>query len=126
MTLDDRIRNALQQVCDPCSLAAHAPLSIVDMGLVRGWRVEDGHLTVTMCVTSPSCTMGPNMVQAAEALLGEIEELKSARVEFDASIFWSPEQMTDQGKGLLAARRSESLARAQVKPQQWRHAALTP
>lgn len=124
-SLDDRIRDALEQVCDPCSIAANAPLSIIDMGLVRGWTVEDGHLLVTMCVTSPGCTMGPNMVRAAEELLNAIDGLKSARVEFDPSIFWTPDEMTERGKDLLSGRRSRSLERADVKPQQWRQAALT-
>lgn len=123
--LDDRIRDALHQVCDPCSIAANAPLSIIDMGLVEGWEVEDGHIVVTMCVTSPGCTMGPNMARAAEALLSCIDGIESACVEFDPGIFWSPDKMTDQGKDMLAIRRQQSLARAQVKPQQWRQTAVT-
>lgn len=122
-TLHDMIEQALHQVCDPCSIAANAPLSIIDMGLVKDWNVEDGHVTVTMCVTSPGCTMGPNMAQAAEALLREIEGIRSASVEFDPSYFWTPDQMTEKGKQSLSFRREQSLARAQVKPQQWRKSA---
>ncbi len=82
--LDDEIRAALEMVCDPCSIAANAPLSIVDMGLVRGWSVDEQRkLTVRMCLTSPSCTMSPHMVKAAEQLLLAIPGLSSARVEID-------------------------------------------
>ena len=42
MILDDRIMAALHQVCDPCSIAANAPISIVDMGLVRDWSIDEG------------------------------------------------------------------------------------
>jgi len=122
-TLNEQIEEALHQVCDPCSIAANAPLSIIDMGLVEGWQVDDGDITVTMCVTSPGCTMGPNMARAAETLLCEIEGVRNARVEFDPSIFWTPEKMTEKGKQSLAFRREQSLARAAVKPQQWRQSA---
>lgn len=121
---DAAIRKALEQVCDPCSIAANAPVSILDMGLVRGWSVdEEDNLVVHMCVTSPSCTMGPHMVRAAEQLLAAVPGLRSARVEIDPAVFWTPDDMTGQGRELLDARRSASLAKAQVVPQQWRYAA---
>jgi metal-sulfur cluster biosynthetic enzyme len=118
---EDDIRTALDLVCDPCSIAAQAPLSIVDMGLVRGWTIdEELNLVVTMCVTSPSCTMGPHMVRAAEEALSKIAGVKSARVDMDPGFFWSPESMTSKGLSSLARRRQESVARRPVVPQQWR------
>lgn len=120
---DQAIREALEQVCDPCSIAANAPVSILDMGLVRGWSVdEQANLAVRMCVTSASCTMGTHMVRAAEALLSRIPGLNSVRVEIDPAVFWSPEDITGRGRDLLEARRSSSLAKAPVVPQQWRAA----
>jgi metal-sulfur cluster biosynthetic enzyme len=117
----DDILAALDLVCDPCSIAAQAPLSIVDMGLVRGWTIdEEGNLIVTMCVTSPSCTMGPHMVRAAEEALSNIAGVKSAHVHVDPDFFWSPDSMTSKGLSNLARRRQESLARRPVVPQQWR------
>jgi metal-sulfur cluster biosynthetic enzyme len=120
---DQAIREALEQVCDPCSIAANAPISILDMGLVRGWSVdEQDNLVVHMCVTSPSCAMGPHMVRAAEDLLSNIPGLNSARVDIEPGEFWTPDDMTGRGRGLLEARRSASLAKAPVAPQQWRGA----
>jgi metal-sulfur cluster biosynthetic enzyme len=123
-SFDAAIRTALEQVCDPCSIAANAPVSILDMGLVTGWSVDDeSHLVVRMCVTSPSCTMGPHMVRAAEALLSTIPGLKSARVEIDPGAFWTPDHMTRRGKEEVGGRRSSSLAASPVAPQQWRNTA---
>jgi metal-sulfur cluster biosynthetic enzyme len=120
--IDDQVRAALDQVCDPCSIAANAPLSIVDMGLVRGWKMDDeGNLVVTMCVTSPSCTMGAHMVRAAEAELAKIAGVKKACVEIDPAVFWTPVAMTDAGRTHLERRRQASLERSPVVPQQWRN-----
>ena len=121
MTLDDKIMAALHQVCDPCSIAANAPISIVDMGLVRDWSVDEGgNLVVRMCVTSPSCTMAPHMVRGVEELLSQIHEIASVSVEVDPLVFWTPDEMTDSGKEILAGRRERSLSLARVEPKQWR------
>lgn len=120
-SVDDAIRSALHQICDPCSIAAHAPVSIIDMGLVRDWRIDDdGHLIVRMALTSPSCTMGPHMVRAAEQLLSSLPGLKSARVEVDPTVFWTPADMTEVGRAALQSRRQNSLSAAIARPQQWR------
>jgi metal-sulfur cluster biosynthetic enzyme len=119
--LDDQVRAALDQVCDPCSIAANAPLSIIDMGLVRGWELDnEGNLVVSMCVTSPSCTMGAHMVRAAEAELAKITGVKNARVEIDAAVFWTPASMTEVGRADLERRRQASVEKSPVMPQQWR------
>jgi metal-sulfur cluster biosynthetic enzyme len=120
-SLDEAIRAALHQVCDPCSIAANAPVSILDMGLVRGWSVDaECNLVVRMALTSPSCTMGPHMMRGAEELLSAIPGLKSARVEVDAAMFWTPAELTENGRAVLESRRRASLASANVRPQQWR------
>jgi metal-sulfur cluster biosynthetic enzyme len=120
-SFDEAISQALEQVCDPCSIAANAPVSILDMGLVRTWSVDDqANLIVRMCVTSASCTMGPHMVRAAEELLSKIPGLNSVKVEIDAAVFWSPKDMNRRGREILEERRSSSLAKSTVTPQQWR------
>jgi metal-sulfur cluster biosynthetic enzyme len=122
--VDDAVRAALHQVCDPCSIAAQAPVSIIDMGLVRDWKVDDnGELVVRMALTSPSCTMGPHMMRAAEALLSDVPGIISARVEVDPTVFWTPGDMTEGGRGALASRRENSLLAAAIRPQQWRERA---
>ena len=123
-SIDNAIRRALHQICDPCSIAAQAPVSILDMGLVRDWDIDDeGNLTVRMALTSPSCTMGPHMVRAAEQLLSAVPGLKSARVEVDPNVFWTPADMTETGRTMLDSRRQNSLAAAVARPQQWRERA---
>ena len=119
--LDGKIRAALHEVRDPCSVAANAPLSIIDMGLVRGWSVdEQANVLVEMCLTSPSCTMSPFMVRAAEAALLAVPGVTSARVHLAADFFWTPAEMTEKGRALLEGRRQGSMAATEVTPQQWR------
>ncbi|WP_376703071.1 iron-sulfur cluster assembly protein [Mesorhizobium sp. ISC25] len=120
-TLDDQIAEALGSVYDPCSLASNAPVSIIDMGLIKSWTVDDvGNLHVTMCVTSACCTMAPNIVRGAVAALTAIPGIKAAEVKIDPSVFWTPDSMTERGRETLRRRREQSLAQTKTTPQQWR------
>lgn len=54
--LHAEILSRLGRIKDPCSLAMHDPMSLVEMGLVD--RVEiggDGAVTVTLCLTDTAC-----------------------------------------------------------------------
>ncbi len=118
---DQEIRDALGRVYDPCSLAVNNPLSIVDMGLVRGWRLEpDGAIKVIMCVTGPGCLMAPKFVGAAREQLAQLPFVRSVEIEVDASVLWTPEQMTEGGRALQRARHARARRLAPVRPQQWR------
>ena len=122
--LDGAIEAALGRVFDPCSLAAHAPVSIVEMGLVLGWRVDEAaNVTVRMCVTSPCCTLAPNIAAGAERELRRIDGLGEVTVEMDAATFWTPERMTDRGRETLQRSRERSLTLLPVRPRQWREPA---
>jgi metal-sulfur cluster biosynthetic enzyme len=119
--LEARIKEALHRVVDPCSIAARAPVSLIDMGLVVDWSLDEGaNLRVRMCVTSACCTMAPHMVRVAELELSKIPELSSVQVEVDGTVFWTPEMITSRGQAVLNARREMSMAATGVRPQQWR------
>ena len=121
--LDTAIADALETVCDPCSLAANAPLSVVDMGLVRSWTADaDGNVVIRMCVTSPCCTMAPNILRGATEALEAVPGVRSVHIDIDASLAWSPDWMTERGKTMLAKRRARALEVSGVRPQQWRSA----
>lgn len=120
-TLKAQVVEALHRVFDPCSVAANAPLSLIDMGLIRDWRIDrDGNLTVRACVTSACCTMAPHFVRAAEEQLAKIPGVTSARVELDPAFLWTPEAMSPHGKAALEARRRRSIELTGLRPQQWR------
>jgi len=88
--------DALYDVEDP-----EMPVSIVDLGLLYGVSVEDGHADVDMTLTYSGCP-------AREMLLGEVEErVASVDGVDDVSLrlVWNPpwglEMVTEQGKSDL-------------------------
>ena len=114
------VERAIAQVDDPCSIAANAPLNVFELGLVREWSVDaDGDVFVQVSPTSPSCVLIGSITQGIEARVAEVRGVRSVKVEIDAATFWTPEMMTDAGRGKLQVRRSGSMQRVPVRPRQW-------
>jgi metal-sulfur cluster biosynthetic enzyme len=88
--LGERIAAALAGVYDPCSVAAGRPISVVDMGLVTGWSLDAGVLSVVFCVTFAGCTMAPHFVAAARAELAQIPGVTAVHTRVDTAHIWHP------------------------------------
>jgi metal-sulfur cluster biosynthetic enzyme len=91
--LDSRIRAALDQVMDPCSVAAGRPLSLLAMGLVPGWEMRGSTLHIRFGVTFAGCTMAPHFLEAARTLLLQIDGIDAVDAVVDTSFVWVPEQV---------------------------------
>lgn len=123
-TIDDQIRATLNAVHDPCSLAANAPIGLVDMGLVVGWEVDDAHnLEVTLTVTAPGCMLAPKFALDAELRLRELGLFGDIDVNFQKGIFWTEDRIAPDARARLAERRAASNRQLHVLPQAWKHAA---
>ena len=121
--LDAEIAAALGRVYDPCSIAANTPLSLIDMGLARGWSIEDGHVTVDIVLTAPFCTMAPHMFEAGEVEMTKIEGVSSVDFIVDHTALWTPDMMTAKGKAARQQRIDASARTVKPQPQEWRRAA---
>jgi metal-sulfur cluster biosynthetic enzyme len=106
--IDDQIRAVLAQIYDPCSIAAGRPISLIDMGLVRGWTLENGTLSIIFCVTFAGCTMAPHFAQAAANDLANIPGINRVETHIDTDFVWTPDRMIDVPTILTG------------KPQAWR------
>jgi metal-sulfur cluster biosynthetic enzyme len=126
--IDAAIRAALHRVYDPCSVAAASPLSLIDMGLIRGWSYDPRarHVAVTMIVTSPACFLSENMADGMRQQLLEIDAVDSVDVRIDGDVLWSPTLLSAGAQASLDERRARIRRLLQVTPQQWRGHAGPP
>jgi metal-sulfur cluster biosynthetic enzyme len=105
--IDEAITQALDRVYDPCSVGINRPMSLREMGLIRGWDVDDdGRVTVRMCVTAPVCQMAPHMTEAVREELERIPGVASAQAHIDHHVLWTPEMMSPAGRDKLASQRA--------------------
>jgi metal-sulfur cluster biosynthetic enzyme len=114
------IEAAIAKVDDPCSIAARAPMSVRDMGLVRSWTLEEGGVVViTVSPTAPSCILMSSIADGIESRVGEVAGVHAVRVEIDTSTVWSTELMSAAGRRTLDDRRAASMLSVPVRPREW-------
>jgi len=91
----EEIMEALRTVEDP-----EAGMSIVDLGLV--YRVENAPqgVRVDMTLTSPSCPLGPYLVdEVVAAVRGVMPDTPDVHVELVWEPPWTPDRMSEQARG---------------------------
>lgn len=116
------VRRALEEVVDPCSVTAGAPLSVVDMGLVSDLVVgDDGSVSLSMRATSAMCTMIACIMKDAENRLAQVNGVTRVEITLRSSgAIWTEADMTEKGRRALAARREQSRAEVGVRPHEWK------
>ena len=115
------VEAALEEVVDPCSLAAGTPLSLRDMGLVRSWTWRDGRLELVLCVTAPGCGFVGHMARAATDGLLALDGVREVDVRVDTDVVWDPSWQSERARALLESRR-RSVVELGLRPRQWQEA----
>ncbi|MFQ3318810.1 MAG: metal-sulfur cluster biosynthetic enzyme [Natronomonas sp.] len=74
------------------------PISVVDLGLIYGVDVADGHATVTMTLTYTGCPARDYLQEDVRQAAERAEGVDTAEVELVWSPEWNLEMVTDAGK----------------------------
>ncbi len=110
---EQAIREALNEIVDPCSVAAGAPAGIEELGLIRHLSVEQAaegaKVTVRIGVTEPGCMMGASFVIKARATLDALPEIASHDVCLDHAADWEPGDIDPAYAERLAAVRASRI-----------------
>jgi metal-sulfur cluster biosynthetic enzyme len=85
------VRAALREVVDP-----EIGLNVVELGLVREVRENEGEIQVKMVLTTPFCPYGPALLEMAR-VKAEQAAGKPARIELGMEM-WDPSFM-EEGAG---------------------------
>ena len=94
--VEARVWDTLREVEDP-----EMPVSVVDLGLVYGVSVEDGHATVRFTLTHTGCPARDYLLSDVERAARRVEGVDSADVELVWSPPWTVEMVTDAGRESL-------------------------
>jgi len=115
--LKAQVLEALEQVVDPCSITAGAPISVVDMGMINDVAVDaQGGVDISMRATSAMCTMIAGIMAGVETQVGRVEGVSEVRVKLTSGSLWTEAEMTDRGRRILEARRARSRRELPVVP----------
>lgn len=92
--LYDAIIDALKEIYDP-----EIPVNIYDLGLIYGVDVTgDGHVAVTMTLTTPHCPVAESMPGEVELRVGAVPGVGDAQVNLVWDPPWDPQKMSDEAK----------------------------
>jgi metal-sulfur cluster biosynthetic enzyme len=104
------VRAVLNQIIDPCSRVAGAPVGLVDMGLIRRLTVTPGaaavDVRVVIGVTEYGCLLAPSFADEARKLLAGLPGIGLIDIELDAEFDWVPSDMSAAYRQHLAERRT--------------------
>lgn len=90
----DGVIDALKEIYDP-----EIPVNIYELGLIYGVDVtDDGHVVVTMTLTTPHCPVAESMPAEVELRVGAVPGVGSAEVNLIWDPPWDPAKMSDEAK----------------------------
>ncbi len=91
--LREAIVAALREIYDP-----EIPVNIYDLGLVYDIAIADGHVTVTMTLTTPHCPVAESLPAEVELRVLAVPGVASAEVKITWDPPWSPALMSDEAR----------------------------
>ena len=95
VTVDD-VEAALTNVIDP-----ELGLDFVELGLIYGIDVDDGHVHVTFTLTTPGCPIGPQVTEQIDEFVSELDGVDEVSSSMVFSPPWSPDKMSEDAKFAL-------------------------
>lgn len=112
------VRATLNEIVDPCSVAAGAPAGLDDMGLVRSIEITEAAgattVKVAIAVTEPGCFMIYPFCREAHERLSELERVDTVTVDLDNGANWMPSDMSDAYRKLLDRKRAVRASRTKA------------
>ena len=96
MVTKKEVMKVLKECYDP-----EIPISIVDLGLIYGVKVEKGRVKIRMTLTAPTCPMSSFIVENVRNRVKEIKGVKSVDIELVFEPAWSPERMSKKARRIL-------------------------
>ncbi len=92
-TLHDAVIAALRDIFDP-----EIPVNIYDLGLIYAVEIVDGHVVVTMTLTTPHCPVAETMPAEVELRVMSVPGVATAEVNIVWEPAWDPGKMSDEAK----------------------------
>jgi metal-sulfur cluster biosynthetic enzyme len=93
------IRQRLDSIGDPCSVAHGTPMGLSEMGLVRNVEVDgEGHVLIELRLTSPTCMMIGYFDVEASRRVSEIPGVTTVEVRADHGLDWLPSMMSESAQ----------------------------
>ncbi len=96
-TIHSQILESLRDVYDP-----ELGVNVIDLGLVYNIDVnEEGHVTISMTLTTPGCPMHESIAEGVGRAPQDIPGVTSGEIRLVWDPPWDPARMTPEGRHML-------------------------
>lgn len=110
---EDEIRRALDDIKDPCSVAASVPMGLDEMGMVKSVAISAaGHVDLELRLTSPFCEMVAYMSSESIRRVKDLSGVTGVSVRYDSGLDWDHDMIAPAAQ----ARRQRRLAALRALP----------
>jgi metal-sulfur cluster biosynthetic enzyme len=98
----DEVLRALDEILDPCLVAAGHRISIVDMGLITRVEITGEAIEVGVTFTEVGCQFTHRVIHRIETQIQALERFKKIRVVPEWLPGWSPDRMNESARTALS------------------------
>lgn len=96
----------IDAIVDPCSRALGKPVGLVGMGIIERVDIEEGHVSVVVLPTFPTCLFRGVFEEEIETRLLAIPWCEAVSVSFaSAASVWDESRLTDAARRTLGRHR---------------------
>lgn len=92
MPSEQRVRDELRRVPEPCGLLMREPIDICEMGLVEQVECRDGEVRVELVLTDTSCVHFSGLQRYIADVVGALPGVRSVHVTASTTIMWTPDR----------------------------------
>ena len=89
---EQRVRDELRHVPEPCGLLMRDPIDIVEMGLVEQIQCHNGEVWVELVLTDPSCVHFSGLRRYIADVVGALPGVVSVDVTASTTVLWAPDR----------------------------------
>lgn len=118
--LVERVRAAVNEVPDPCSVSQGVPTGLVDMGLLCEIDLTAAgearyEVLVRLRLTAPGCFYAVYFEREIRARLDEMPDVAGVDVEFSDEFDWTPDDIAPHVQQQLRERRERLIAQVPLR-----------
>jgi metal-sulfur cluster biosynthetic enzyme len=111
---EQQIKSLLDQIVDPCSIAAGTPIGLLDMGIVDSVEVRGDSVSITLLPTFPGCIYTAVFAGEITRRLEKLDWLSEIRVDEARGLLWDEDRMSSQARERLRKARAQRRRRFEL------------
>jgi metal-sulfur cluster biosynthetic enzyme len=108
------IKSLLDEIVDPCSVAAGTRMGLVEMGIVDCVEVRGESVSITLLPTFPGCIYTAVFAEEITRRLERLSWLDEIRVEQVEGSIWDEDHMSSRARERLQTARAERRRRLEL------------